>query len=287
MGALGRPAAVIVNYNAGHHLTACVRSLRAEGVEEVVVVDNGSSDGSTAQLLESDPRVRVVTPERNLGYGIGANAGVAVVEAEAVLVLNPDVVVAPGAVDALAAALDDDDRVGLVGPMILDVDGIFYPSARTFPTLLESIGHGFLGLVSSQNRFTRSYRMLDVSADRRRSADWVSGACFLVRRAAFDQVGGFDPAFFMFSEDVDLCWRIGRAGWGIAYEPAAKVTHVQGVSRAHHPYWMAVEHHRALLRFAARTTEGPRRLLLPVVAVGLVVRALAVMARTAMGRPPA
>jgi N-acetylglucosaminyl-diphospho-decaprenol L-rhamnosyltransferase len=170
--------------------------------------------------------------------------------------------------------------------MILDVDGIFYPSARTFPTIVDSIGHGFLGLVSSRNRFTRSYRMLDVGTEERRIADWVSGACFLARREAFDQVGGFDPAFFMFSEDVDLCWRIGRAGWKIAYEPAATVTHVQGVSRAHHPYRMVVEHHRALLLFASRTTEGPARLLLPVVAAGLVVRALAVMARTALGRPP-
>lgn len=284
MGAARRPAVVIVNYNAGDHLAACVRSLRAEGVEHVVVVDNGSSDGSTAALLREDPAVRVVEPGSNTGYGQGVNAGVAATDAEAILVTNPDVVVAPGAVEAMTAALEQ-PRVGLVGPTILDVDGILYPSARTFPSIVESIGHGFLGLVNPRNRFTRSYRMLDVAPERR-TADWVSGACFLVRREAFDQVGGFDPAFFMFSEDVDLCWRIGRAGWTIVYEPAATITHVQGVSRRHHPYRMVVAHHRSLLQFAARTTEGRARALLPVVAVGLVVRTLAVMARTALGRPP-
>ena len=108
----------------------------------------------------------------------------------------------------------------------------------------------------------------------------MSGACFLVRRSAFEQVGGFDEAYFMYLEDVDLCWRLGRAGWRVVYVPAAEVTHLQGVSTDRHPYRMIFEHHRSLLRFAARSSEGWRRALLPLVAVGIGARAcLACLAR--------
>ena len=86
----------------------------------------------------------------------------------------------------------------------------------------------------------------------------MSGACFLVRREAWDAVGGFDPSYFMYMEDVDLCWRLGRAGWGVGYEPAARVLHVQGVSTNRHPYRMLAAHHRSMWRFAWRTTTGAR-----------------------------
>ena len=107
-----------------------------------------------------------------------------------------------------------------------------------------------------------------------RAVDWVSGACFLVRRSAFEQVGGFDEAYFMYAEDVDLCWRLGRAGWTVAYLPTAEVTHLQGVSTDRHPYRMILEHHRSLLRFAGRSSRGWRRALLPLVALGIGARAV-------------
>jgi N-acetylglucosaminyl-diphospho-decaprenol L-rhamnosyltransferase len=102
----------------------------------------------------------------------------------------------------------------------------------------------------------------------------------LLRRGAFDEVGGFDESYFMYAEDVDLCWRLARAGWKAAYVPSAEVTHLQGVSTEAHPYRMILEHHRSLLRFAGRSSAGWRKALLPLVAVGLAVRAgLAVLAR--------
>jgi N-acetylglucosaminyl-diphospho-decaprenol L-rhamnosyltransferase len=100
----------------------------------------------------------------------------------------------------------------------------------------------------------------------------VSGALFLTRRQAWDELGGFDPGYFMYMEDVDLCWRAGRAGWGVGYEPSAEVGHEQGVSADQHPYRMIAAHHRSLWRFARRSAGDRRRLLLPVVAAGLVVR---------------
>jgi N-acetylglucosaminyl-diphospho-decaprenol L-rhamnosyltransferase len=102
--------------------------------------------------------------------------------------------------------------------------------------------------------------------------DWVSGAFFLVRRRTWEEVAGFDPQYFMYLEDVDLCWRARRAGWRVGYEPGGEVVHVQGVSAAQHPYRMQVAHHRSMWRFARQTSSGVRRLALPVVAAGLVLR---------------
>ncbi len=276
-------AAVVVNYNARDHLVECVRSLRAGGVARVVVVDNASADGLGEALAVADPGAVFVPTGGNLGFGTAANRGVAATTTPYVLILNPDVVVRPGAVEALAAALDADARLAVVGPRVDNPDGTLYPSARRFPDLPVAAGHAFLGLVRPSNRFTRSYRMLDADRSRPGPVDWVSGTCMLARRSAFDAVGGFDEAYFMYVEDVDLCWRFWRAGWRVGYEPAARVTHAVGASSELAPYRMIAAHHRSLLRFAAKTTTGARRALLPVVAAGLAVRTVAAWAHHALG----
>jgi N-acetylglucosaminyl-diphospho-decaprenol L-rhamnosyltransferase len=268
----GTPAAVVVNYNAGSYLATCLVSLRAGGAAPRLVVDNGSVDDSHSLALAADPEVRWVETGANLGYGRGVNVGVAATHTPYVLVCNADLEIQADAVAALVARLDAEADLGLVGPQLLNPDGSIYPSARTFPNLVDAIGHGLLGLVAPHNRFTRSYRLLDWDHRNPARVDWISGACFLARREAWDAVCGFDPSFFMYGEDVDLCWRVGKAGWGVGYEPAAQVMHVQGVSASRHPYRMLLAHHRSLWQFANRTTTGPRRWALPVVAAGLVAR---------------
>ncbi|HKN91504.1 MAG TPA: glycosyltransferase family 2 protein [Acidimicrobiia bacterium] len=267
-------SAVVVTYNAGDHLMASVRSILAQGVAEVVVVDNGSADGSLEALAAAEPGVGVVRPGRNLGYGAGANRGAAAcrTRADHVLVCNADVRLEPGAVASMAAALEADGRRAIVGPRTENPDGTLYPSARIFPSLGDAVGHAALGLVAPGNRFTRRYRMLDWDHGAPREVDWVSGACLLVRRSAFAALDGFDEAYFMYLEDVDLCWRAWRAGWTVSYEPGARVVHAQGVSTDQRPYRMILAHHRSMLRFSIRSTRGWGRLLLPVVAAGLVAR---------------
>ena len=280
-------SAIVINYNAGHHLVECVRSLRAEGVKDIVVADNDSTDDSRRALARDDREARFVPTGGNFGYGGGANRGADCVSgsADALLVMNPDTIVQPGAIKAMAEVLEADPAVGIVGPRLENPDGSLYPSARTFPSITESLGHGFLGVIAPTNPWTRRYKMLDVAPEQARFVDWISGACFLIRRKTWDDLNGFDDdSYFMFLEDVDLCWRAGRLGWGVVYEPAARVTHVVGVSRAHHPYRMALAHHRSLLRFAVRTTSGVRKLLLPAVAAGLAVRLVLEWAQVARGR---
>ena len=276
-------AAVVVNYNAGRHLIECVRSLREDGLEEIVVVDNASTDSSVRDLEGADPSVTLIRSPRNRGFGGGVNLGVASLTEQFVLEVNPDAVIEVGTVKALLAAFEGDPRLAAVGPRVENPDRTLYPSARTFPGLVDSLGHAFLGLVWRSNPWSRRYLMVG-QHDHYQPVDWISGACMMLRRAAFEEVGGFDEGYFMYSEEVDLCWRLREKGWRVAYEPAACVVHAVGVSTAHHPYRMIVAHHRSLLRFASRTTQGPRRLLLPIVALGLASRAVFVAIRRALGR---
>jgi N-acetylglucosaminyl-diphospho-decaprenol L-rhamnosyltransferase len=176
----------------------------------------------------------------------------------------------------------------MVGPRIFGKSGDLYPSARRFPHLVEAFGHGVIGQFWPGNPFTRRYRMVDWDHAGAREVDWVSGACFLARREAWDAVGGFDRTYFMYMEDVDLCWRLRAAGWSVAYEPAAEVVHIQGVSADRHPYRMLLAHHVSMWRFACRTTTGRRRWALPFVLVGLALRLCVTVTRRGLaGRFPA
>jgi N-acetylglucosaminyl-diphospho-decaprenol L-rhamnosyltransferase len=280
-------SAVVVNYEAGPALGACVASLLADdsagGPPEVVVVDNGSTDGSADAVAAAFPTVTVLRPGANLGYARAANLGTAATRAPVVAVLNPDTEVAPGTAAALVGALRSRDRLGAVGPKLFNPDGTRYPSARSTPSLTDAVGHALLADLKPDNRFTRAYRQLDMDEDLARPVEWLSGAAVWLRRDALDRVGGWDEQFFLFFEDVDLCRRLERDGWVVGYEPAGRVVHAVGTSRARRPRRSILEHHRAAYRFAAKWWEGPRRLLLPAAAAFLGVRA-AVLAVTATAR---
>lgn len=272
VGIAHRLSAVVVNYNAGEAITRCLASLQMSGIGDLVVVDNGSLDGSAELAQSLDPPVTLIRPGRNLGYGAAANLGVAGTRGEFIFVCNPDLVVEPGAMEHLGRSLDDRPDAAVAGPQLLEPDGSVYPSGRSFPSLGDSLGHGFVGLFWRDNPWTRRYRLIGDDQQKARDADWVSGAGFLVRRSAFQSVGGFDEAYFMYVEDVDLCWRLHRAGWGVLYEPSARVVHEQGRSTSRRPYRMLVAHHRSILRFAVRSTSGRKRLWLPLVALALGAR---------------
>jgi N-acetylglucosaminyl-diphospho-decaprenol L-rhamnosyltransferase len=277
----GRVAAVVVDYNAGELLGACVRSLLDDGVRQIVVVENG--DPQLARHALEGLTVPLVATGRNLGYGAGANRGIAASgDSEYVLVCNADLRVHRGAVRRLVAALDARPDWAIVGPRIVAPDGVEYPSVRRFPSMIDAAGHALLALVQPDNRFSRRYR--DSVGDETRAVDWVSGACFCARRTALEELGGFDEAYFMFAEDIDLCWRAHEAGWGVGVEPHAEVTHVHGVSRRHHPYRMLVAHHRSALRFEARRARGAERLALPAAAAVLGVRLGMALADEALRR---
>lgn len=272
-------AAVVVNYEAGAALVDCVASLRDVGVDEVVVVDNGSSDGSLALLARRDDRIVVISPGANVGYGAGVNLGVQATSGELLLVCNPDIVVESNALDLLIHRLLADPTLGIVGPALVSLDGTVYPSGRAFPTLRRSSVQALVGVVAPRSAYSERYRSSSRVQKEPGIVDWVTGACLLVRRVAFDAIGGFDDSYFMYVEEVDLCWRLAAAGWRTGYEPSAIVMHLGGLSTSTHPYRMLGAHHRSLLRFFRRTVYGPERLLLPLVALGIGARLVVVTAR--------
>lgn len=280
--------AVVVNYNARDYLVECLESLLAAGAKPVVVADNGSTDGSAEAVRARFPEVIWRDTGSNLGYGGGANIGAALVHCDLFVVCNPDVVVEAGALRELRRHMEASATTAVVGPSISNTDGSLYPSARRFPDLADSIGHGFLGQFWPSNPFSRRYRMTNWDHLQAREVDWVSGAFFMVRRSAWEEVGGFDQGFFMYLEDVDLCWRLRRAGWQVAFDPAAQVVHVQGISADRHPYRMLAAHHVSMWRFAWRTTEARRRWVLSLVAPGLVLRFFMTALRRALSgtKPP-
>ena len=270
-------AAVIVDFHAGQALDDCVDSLHANGVTDIVVVENGE-EGSTLPSL-SGQHVVLVVPKLNLGYGRGVNRGVAATPVRRyLLVSNPDVVVHDGAVAALVGFLDGHPNVAIVGPQIVRPDGSVYPSQRVFPNFWLAGLHALLAPLWPTNPFTRRYR----SPRKDGSVDWVSGAFFLARRDRFEEVGGFDERYFMFAEDMALCWQMRAHGYDVAATPDALVMHIEGVSRARASREMLIAHHRGAMRFEWQTASGWRRLLAPIATLVLGLRLCVVL----IIRPP-
>lgn len=266
-------AAVVVTHETRAEVLACVASLRAAGVREITVVDCGSQDGTCLALRRDQPDVTVIATD-NLGYGQAANLGTERTSAPYVLLLNADTTVV-GGLGSLVTELDEQRDVAVVGPRVRYPDGSHQASARRLPSTMDAIGHGVLGQWLPGNPFSRRYRMLDLDPELTRDVDWLSGCALLIRRRAFEEVGGFDPAYFMYVEDVDLGWRLRRAGWRLRYQPAAEVSHVVGAATSRRRVRMVVEHARSLDRFYGRMhPHGIGRLLRPLVRVGLVGWAL-------------
>ncbi|MGZ8764445.1 MAG: glycosyltransferase family 2 protein [Acidimicrobiia bacterium] len=280
-------AAVVVNYNAGDALVACVDSLLADtsagGPPEIVVVDNASDDGSANALAAVHPGVTLVRAPTNLGFSRANNLGVAATYAPVVAAVNPDVEVDRGTAGAMLECLDASADLAAVGPRVHNPDGSQYPSARVVPSGIDAVGHAILGLIWPANPFTRRYHRLDADWSSPRDVGWLSGSALWFRRTAFDEVGGWDEGFFMYLEDVDLCARWTESGWRVAYEPSGAVLHLQGLSTDRHPYRMIIEHHRSAARFAAKHWCGVRRLLLGPAVAFLAVRAVAQLGARAVG----
>ena len=236
---LGQPeiAAVIVNYNAGDDLRAGLQSLSSELghlPHEIVVFDNASSDGSAAVVADFAPAARLVQGRENVGFGRGVNLGVAATSAPLVLIMNPDCRLVDGAVETLRHVLERHDRCALVGPRILNPDGTVQGSARGDPDMLT----GLFGRTGALQRILpgTSVARRNVVSEEALAAgddgvvDWLSGACVLVKRRVFDDAGGFDPKYFMYWEDADLCRRLRTRGYHVRYVPAATAIHKVGQS---------------------------------------------------------
>lgn len=273
------PAVVIVSHETRDEALDAIASARRAGAGEIVLVDAGSTDGTVEAVRAEQPDVRVLAL-RNVGFGRGANAGVSRARAGTVVVANADVRFADDALEVLADALDADPALAAVGPAVTYPDGAPQASARRIPPLPTAIGHGLLARVAPDNRFTRHYRAGDLDAGAARDVDWLSGCALAIRRGAFEQIGGFDPGYFLYVEDVDLGVRLTTAGWRLRYEPRARVVHRVGASTHRRRARSLVHHARGLDRFyGQRLGSSPvRRLLRPALRLALAGWVVATLA---------
>jgi GT2 family glycosyltransferase len=221
--------AVVVAYNSGDTLRACVAPLAATAGVAVTVVDNASPDDGAERI--ADLPVALIRTGRNGGFAFGCNRGIAAGTAPWVLLINPDGVIAADDLRALVAAGGRDPAIGVVGPRILDADGRLAFSQRRFARLRSTFSqalflHRLAPAASWSDEIVRDRAAYDAPA----SPEWISGACMLLRRAALEQVGGLDERFFLYREDMDLCRRLRAAGWDVRYEPAATARHIGGAS---------------------------------------------------------
>lgn len=219
----------MVSYNSAAHLRECVAPLVVREDVEVVVVDNASSDGSAGMIR--DLPLTLVEMAANRGFAVGCNAGWRASEAPIVLFLNPDATIDPASVARLAATAARPE-VGAVAPKILESDGSIAPSLRCFPSAVTPFAQAaFLHRAFPGARWASELvPTSDPAYAAAAPAEWVSGACVMLRRDVLERLGGFDEGFFMYGEDKDLCLRVRRAGLEVRFEPDAVAVHHGGAS---------------------------------------------------------
>ena len=263
---------VVVTYNALPWIERCLESVRGH---ETIVVDHGSTDGTLELVRERFPEATLVEQE-NKGLGGGSNAGMRLATGDYYLLLNSDAWALGDAVDRLAAFADEHSRAAVVGPKLLNPDGSLQRSVRGFPTLWRlATEYFFLRKLAPRTRALNAFYGARFAHDRVREADFLMGACLLVRREAADTVGLFDEDFFMFSEETDWCYRFRQAGWSVLFTPDAEFTHVGGATTARDWGPLYREQLRGHLRFLAKhrgltEAEQARWLLL----VAMLLRSL-------------
>ena len=280
-----RVAVVIVNYQSYDELDACLRSID-QGCPgaSIVVVDHESDRPAADALGGAFPHITLIRQTSNDGFAVGVNTGARSQSAAGspyLLLLNPDCVLEAGACAALADWMDRHPDVAVVGPRIRNANGTVQPSARRFPDLTTAIAgrSSWLTKVLPRNPISNhNLPARDLSLTAPVDVDWVSGACMLVRREAFDAVGGFDEAFFLYWEDADFCRRLGQAGWRTTYVPSVVAVHIGGRSSRHAAHASLEAFHRSAYRLYCKHAGPAARLLSPLVFVGLQLR-LAYMKR--------
>jgi len=244
---------IIVNYNAGELLRSCVYSLLNCPLEiEIIVVDNASKDGSL-DALQGLPYVKIIRNTANLGFARACNIGARVASAPYLLFLNPDCSFKPDALAGLLGAMNVDDRVGMAGGFLTNLDGTEQAgSRRAVPTPWRSFVRAF-GLARFSDRWPRLFFDFHLHnqplPDHAIEVEAISGACMMVRREAMVDVGEWDEGYFLHCEDLDWCMRFRQQGWRILFVPSVQITHALGVCGRSRPVFVEWHKHKGMMRF--------------------------------------
>jgi N-acetylglucosaminyl-diphospho-decaprenol L-rhamnosyltransferase len=256
-------SSIVVTYNASPWIERSLGSMSETGAE-LIVVDNGSTDGTLDIVREKFPQARLLEQE-NRGFGAGNNAGMRVASGRYFLLLNPDAWLTEGALQKLVVFADEHPEAAVVGPRLLNPDGSLQRSVRGYPTPWRiATEYFFLRKLAPRSRALNSLFGAGFDHESVREVDYLFGACLLVRREAVDSVGGFDEEFFLMSEETDWCYRFRQAGWSVFFYPGAEAYHVVGASLNPARFKDVVRGHLQFLskHQGARVAERARRVML-------------------------
>ncbi len=224
---------IIVSYNSRQCIVPCIDSIFQNLPScdyEIIIVDNNSGDGTIEMVREIFPEVHLIKNNYNAGFAKSNNQAINLAKGKYILLLNPDTIVLESSIDNMFSFMEKNNEVGIVGPMIINADGTFQPQCkRGFPTP-SSVFSYFLGLhkIFPKNKTFGKYLLTYLDQNELNEIDSVSGACMFVRRQVFKEVGLLDEDYFMFGEDLDLCFRAKQEGWKVCYLPASKIVHFGG-----------------------------------------------------------
>ena len=232
---------IIVSWNVADLLAACLDSILRSDVAlddadgerpnvEIIVVDSASSDKTVAMLRERYPQVRLSAQSENVGYTRGNNLGLGLAEGRNLFLLNPDTAIIGDALQQMIAYLDAHPDVGIVGPHTHNSDGTTQSSRRRFPTLATGFFESTWLQPFAPKAMLERYYVRDSADDVTVDVDWVQGSALLARREVYEQIGGLDEGYIMFSEELDWCKRAKLAGWRVVYLGSAHITHHGGKS---------------------------------------------------------
>lgn len=260
---LASTAVVVVSFNTRERLRVCLDSVLLDGPSAVVVVDNFSSDGTVEMVRSQYPSVAVLANAANAGYGAAANAGIAMCTDPYVVLLNGDTEVRRGALATLRVELERDPAAAIVGPRLLGEDGTVQGSCYPFPGPLQMVLRTtFLGSLVDRLPWLGGRYRYAYSPETSERVPWVLGAALAIRREPFAAAGGFDESFFMYSEEVDLCYRLAAAGWETRFTPLAEVVHAGGASTQQQSIEMEVRRYAGTRRFYRKHYSRAARSLL-------------------------
>ena len=242
---------IIISWNTKQHLLNCISSLANQsGIKEVIVVDNGSTDGSPEAVEKQFPQVKLIRNKENLGFAKANNIGMRASTGRYLCLINSDVIVQDGCIEKLIEFMDKNSSVGLAGPRVLNPDGSLQVSCRHFPSVRNNLCQALgLNYLFPKSAFFSEPLMKYWAHDAIRKVDVLSGCFWIVRRKALDIVGLLDEDFFIYGEDIDWCRRFHNAGWGVVFYPGAEAIHIGRASSSNAPVRFYLELQKADLRY--------------------------------------